>query len=167
MRTPQRRPIRPPRMRPAARSSAACFLLVLTAAGCAGSSGGSGSGPSPGFHSRALAICRSTQQKVVALGGAGAVASLPELATQGAKVVALQRRQLEQLQALHPPASDAAQFQVALRAMEVATADAARLVAGARRGDPAAVLSQQRVVTASVASANRALAPLGLNTCAG
>ena len=167
MRTLPRRPIRPHRMRPAARSSTALVLLGLTAAGCFGGSGSSASSQAPpSFHSQALAVCTRTQRQVVALGAPGAVTSLPKLATHGAKVLVLQRREIAQLRALQPPASDAAAVQTALSAMQAATAAGARLVSYARQGDPQAVIAQEKVVTAAVAAANRALVPLGLNTCA-
>jgi hypothetical protein len=154
-------------MRPAARCSAVCALLALTAAGCFGSSGGSASSQAgPSFHDQALAVCRNVQRQVVALGNPGTVTSLPALATHGAKVVALQQRELGQLHRLQPPASDAAAFGAALRAMQAATQAGARLVADARRGDPSAVIAQQKVATAAVAAANRALVPLSLDTCA-
>ena len=166
MRMLPRRPTRPLRMRPAARCSAAAVLLALTAAGCFGGSGSSApSQASPSFHSQALAICQRTQRQVVALGAPGSASSLPELATRGAGVVALQQRELSRLQSLRPPASDAAQFQAALSALQAATAAAARLVSYAKHGDGQAVVAQQKVVTAAVASANRALTPLDLNTC--
>jgi len=168
VRMPPRRPIRPPRMRPAARSSPLLVLLALGAAGCfGGSSHGASSQASPSFHSQALAICRRTQQEVVALGAPSTVTSLSDLATHGAKVVALQRAELGQLRALRPPASDASQVQAALSAMEAAIAEGTNLVAFARAGNPAAVTAQQKAVTDAVAAANRALQPLGLNTCAG
>jgi len=171
VRPPPRPPIRPPRMRPAARSSAVLVLLGLlglTATGCFGGSGSSASSQAaPSFHSQALAICRRTQRHVVALGAPNAVASLPDLATHGARLLVLQRREISQLRALQPPASDAGDVQAALSAMRAATAAGARLVSYARQGDPGAVIAQERVVTAAVAAANRALVPLGLNTCAG
>ena len=155
-------------MRPAALSSSLLVLLALAVAGCFGGSGQSASSQaSPAFRNQALAICRGTQRQVVALGAPGAVASLPALARQGAKLVALQRHEIAQLSALTPPASDAAAVEGALRAMDAATAESARLVAYARANDPSAVTAQQKVVTASVAAANRALAPLGLNVCGG
>lgn len=166
MRPLPRPPIRPPRMRPAARSSALLVLLALGAAGCFGGSGGGGSSQAaPTFHSRALAICGRTQRQVVALGSPGVVTSLPELATHGAAVVALQQHEIAQLRALEPPAADAAKVQSALAALQAATAASAKLVSDARAGDPAAVIEQQKVVTAAVAAANRAFLPLGLNTC--
>jgi microcystin-dependent protein len=114
-----------------------------------------------------VAICQRTQRQVVALGAPGAVTSLPVLATRGAELVALQRHEIAQLSALKPPASDAAAVRVALRALVAATAESARLVSYARANDPQAVMAQQKVVTAAVAAANRALDPLGLNTCSG
>jgi hypothetical protein len=167
VRTSPRRPIRPLPMRPAARCSAVCALLALTAAGCFGSAGGSASSQAaPAFHDQALAICRSVQRRVVALGSPGTVTSLPELATYGAKVVALQRHELARLRRLQAPATDAATFQAALTAMQAATQAGARLVAYARQGEPGAVIAQQKAATAAVAAANRALVPLGLDTCA-
>jgi hypothetical protein len=153
-------------MPPAARSSLLLILLALGAAGCFGGSSQATSGPaSSPYHSRALAVCRHTQQEVVALGSPGAVSTLPALAARGAKLVALQRREIAQLQALQPPASDAAQVHAALAAMQAATEASAQLVSYARAGDPGAVTAQQKIVTSAVAAANRALVPLGLNTC--
>ena len=149
----------------AARSSAALAAVVLLAGGCFGGSGGgsSSSGVSHAqFVSQARAICATYQKRIALLKGA---TTLPQVAQQGRRAIALEAAELKALRALTPPDADRAAFGHLLDSLQTGIATAQDLVAAADSGDTAKVASDAATLRAQLAATNRLAAPFHLALC--
>ena len=150
----------------AARSSAALAAVLLLAGGCFGGSGGgsSSSGVSRAqFVAQARAICATYQTRIALLKGA---TTLPQVAQQGRRAIALEAAELKQLRALTPPDADRAAFGRLLDSLGTGIATARDLVAAADAGNTAKVASDAATLRAQLAATNRLAAPFHLALCA-
>ena len=152
----------------AARSSAVALAVVLAASGCFGGGGGassSTSGPTRAqFIARAVAVCNRYQHQIGVL---PQVTDLPGLAVAASRAVALQRRELNDLRALTPPAADRVAVGRLLGSLQRSIDAGSRLSAAAASGDRAAVLAATHALTVRLLETNRLAQPFGLGTCAG
>ena len=148
----------------AARSSVALAALLLLAGGCFGGGGGSSSGVSHAqFVAQARAICATYQKRIALLKGA---TTLPQVAQQGRRAVALEAAELKRLRALTPPDADRAAFGRLLDSLGTGIATARDLVAAADAGKTAKVASDAATLRAQLAATNRLAAPFHLALCA-
>ena len=148
----------------AARSSVALAAVLLLAAGCFGGGGSSSSGVSHAqFVAQARAICATYQKRIALLKGA---TTLPQVAQQGRRAVALEAAELKRLRALTPPDADRAAFGRLLDSLATGIATARDLVAAADAGNTAKVASDAATLRAQLAATNRLAAPFHLALCA-
>ena len=148
----------------AARSSVALAALLLLAGGCFGGGGGSSSGVSHArFVAQARAICATYQKRIALLKGA---TTLPQVAQQGRRAIALEAAELKRLRALTPPDADRAAFGRLLDSLGTGIATARDLVAAADAGKTAKVASDAATLRAQLAATNRLAAPFHLALCA-
>lgn len=150
----------------AARSSAALAAVVLLAGGCFGGSGGgsSSSGVSHAqFVSQAQAICATYQKRIALLKGA---TTLPQLAEQGRRAIALEAAELKRLRALTPPAADRSAFDHMLDSLQTGIGTAQDLVAAADAGNTAKVASDAATLREQLAATNKLAQPFHLALCA-
>ena len=148
----------------AARSSVALAALLLLAGGCFGGGGGSSSGVSHArFVAQARAICATYQKRIALLKGA---TTLPQVAQQGRRAIALEAAELGRLRALTPPDADRAAFGRLLDSLATGIATARDLVAAADAGNTAKVASDAAKLRGQLAATNRLAAPFHLALCA-
>jgi len=149
----------------AARSSVALAALLLLAGGCfGGAGGGSSSGVSHAqFVAQARAICATYQKRIALLKGA---TTLPQVAQQGRRAIALEVAELTALRALTPPDADRAAFGRLLDSLGTGIATARDLVAAADKGNAATVAADAATLRAQLAATNRLAAPFHLALCA-
>jgi len=148
----------------AARSSVALAAVLLLAAGCFGGGGSSSSGVSHAqFVAQARAICATYQKRIALLKGA---ATLPQVAQQGRRAIALEAAELKRLRALTPPDADRAAFGRLLDSLGTGIATARDLVAAADKGNAATVAADAATLRAQLAATNRLAAPFHLALCA-
>ena len=149
----------------AARSSVALAALLLLAGGCfGGAGGGSSSGVSHArFVAQARAICATYQKRIALLKGA---TTLPQVAQQGRRAIALEAAELGRLGALTPPDADRAAFGRLLDSLGTGIATARDLVAAADKGNAATVAADAATLRAQLAATNRLAAPFHLALCA-
>jgi hypothetical protein len=150
----------------AARSSAALAAVLLLAGGCFGGSGG-GTSSSDGisharFVAQARAICATYQKRIALLKGA---TTLPQVAQQGRRAIALEAAELKALRALTPPDADRAAFGHLLDSLQTGIVTAQDLVAAADSGNTAKVASDAATLRAQLAATNRLAAPFHLALC--
>jgi hypothetical protein len=148
----------------AARSSAA-LAAVLLAGGCfGGSGGGSSSAVSHAqFVTQARAICATYQSRIALLKGAS---TLPQLAQQGRRAIALEAAELSRLRALTPPDADRAAFHHLLNSLQTGIGTAQDLVAAADAGNTAKVASDAATLRGQLAATNKLAQPFHLALCA-
>jgi len=150
----------------AARSSAALAAVLLLAGGCFGGSGGGSSSAGVSharFVAQARAICATYQKRIALLKGAS---TLPQVAQQGRRAIALEAAELKALRALTPPDADRAAFNPLLDSLQTGIATAQDLVAAADSGNTAKVASDAATLRAQLAATNRLAAPFHLALCA-
>jgi hypothetical protein len=150
----------------AARSSAALAAVLLLAGGCFGGSGGGSSSAGVSharFVAQARAICATYQKRIALLKGA---TTLPQVAQQGRRAIALEAAELKALRALTPPDADRAAFGHLLDSLQTGIATAQDLVAAADSGNTAKVASDAATLRAQLAATNRLAAPFHLVLCA-
>jgi hypothetical protein len=150
----------------AARSSAALAAVLLLAGGCFGGSGGGSSSAGVSharFVAQARAICATYQKRIALLKGA---TTLPQVAQQGRRAIALEAAELKALRALTPPDADRAAFGHLLDSLQTGIATAQDLVAAADSGNTAKVASDAATLRAQLAATNRLAAPFHLALCA-
>ena len=150
----------------AARSSAALAAVLLLAGGCFGGSGGGSSSAGVSharFVAQARAICATYQKRIALLKGAS---TLPQVAQQGRRAIALEAAELKALRALTPPDADRAAFNHLLDSLQTGIATAQDLVAAADSGNTAKVASDAATLRAQLAATNRLAAPFHLALCA-
>jgi hypothetical protein len=150
----------------AARSSAALAAVLLLAGGCFGGSGGGSSSAGVSharFVAQARAICATYQKRIALLKGA---TTLPQVAQQGRRAIALEAAELKALRALTPPDADRAAFGHLLNSLQTGIATAQDLVAAADSGNTAKVASDAATLRAQLAATNRLAAPFHLALCA-
>ncbi len=149
----------------AARSSAALAAVLLLAGGCFGGSGGGSSSAGVSharFVAQARAICATYQKRIALLKGA---TTLPQVAQQGRRAIALEAAELKALRALTPPEADRAAFGHLLDSLQTGIATAQDLVAAADSGNTAKVASDAATLRAQLAATNRLAAPFHLALC--
>jgi hypothetical protein len=148
----------------AARSSAA-LAAVLLAGGCfGGSGGGSSSAVSHAqFVTQARAICATYQSRIALLKGAS---TLPQLAQQGRRAIALEAAELSRLRALTPPDADRVAFDHLLNSLQTGIGTAQDLVAAADAGNTAKVASDAATLREQLAATNKLAQPFQLALCA-
>ncbi|HEX5195866.1 MAG TPA: hypothetical protein VFW26_01500 [Gaiellales bacterium] len=150
----------------AARSSAALAAVLLLAGGCFGGSGGGSSSAGVSharFVAQARAICATYQKRIALLKGA---TTLPKVAQQGRRAIALEAAELKALRALTPPDADRAAFGHLLDSLQTGIATAQDLVAAADSGNTAKVASDAATLRAQLAATNRLAVPFHLALCA-
>jgi hypothetical protein len=148
----------------AARSSAALAAVLLLAGCFGGSGGGSSSGVSHAqFVAQARAICATYQKRIALLKGA---TTLPQVAQQGHRAIALEAAELKRLRALTPPDADRAAFGHLLDSLQTGIAIAQDLVAAADSGNTAKVASDAATLRAQLAATSRLAQPFQLALCA-
>ena len=150
----------------AARSSVALAALLLLAGGCFGGGGSSSSSSGVShaqFVAQARAICATYQKRIALLKGA---TTLPQVAQQGRRAIALEAAELGRLGALTPPDADRAAFGRLLDSLATGIATARDLVAAADAGNTAKVASDAATLRAQLAATNRLAAPFHLALCA-
>ena len=150
----------------AARSSAALAAVLLLAGGCFGGSGGGSSSAGVShaqFVAQARAICATYQKRIALLKGA---TTLPQVAQQGRRAIALEAAELKRLRALTPPDADRAAFGRLLDSLGTGIATARDLVAAADAGKTAKVASDAATLRAQLTATNRLAAPFHLVLCA-
>jgi hypothetical protein len=140
--------------------------LAVAGAGCSGSGGDTSSGAPRLTHAQyvasAAAVCRRYQQQIVDL---GTPSSLDGLAQAGEQALDLQRKELDTLRALRPPASEQAQVTEMLNGVEQAITTGQKLVTAAKSGDAATVASTASQLGTELQAANDLAAKLGLGDC--
>jgi hypothetical protein len=149
----------------AARSSAALAAVLLLAGGCFGGSGGGSSSAGVSharFVAQARAICATYQKRIALLKGAS---TLPQVAKQGRRAIALEAAELKALRALTPPDADRAAFGHLLDSLQTGIATAQDLVAAADSGNTARVASDAATLRAQLAATNRLAQPFHLALC--
>jgi hypothetical protein len=149
----------------AARSSAALAAALLLAGGCFGGSGGGSSGGASHaqFVAQARAICSTYQKRIALLKGAS---TLPQVAQQGRRAIALEAAELKRLRALTPPDADRAAFGHLLDSLQAGIGTAQDLVAAADAGNTAKVASDAATLRVQLAATNRLAQPFHLALCA-
>jgi hypothetical protein len=141
--------------------------LALFASGCMGGGGGGSSAAAPTLtHDQyvraASGICRRYQQQIVEL---GTPSDLAGLAAAGEKALALQRREVAELHALHPPTAIQSQVTQLLTGVEHAIATGQKLVDAAKAGDTATVASSAAALNSELQATNTIARNLELGDC--